>query len=124
MPITTVHECPPAGSGLTPCCGRPPFELPHSDRMTSESEDVTCAGAAPWTLDHQVHLFAQTESRPGTLTDEGEQWMERQPTGKVMVVCQCGYNSGLIDRAELRRTVSELQHEHGPAGEQTSRSDT
>jgi hypothetical protein len=66
----------------------------------------------PWTLDHQVHVFAQTESRPGPLTDEGERWMERQPTGKVMVVCTCGYSSGLIDRTELEATVAGLEPEH------------
>lgn len=70
---------------------------------------------APWTLDHQVHLFAQTESRPGPLTDEGEQWMERQQTGKVMVVCNCGYSSGLIDRIELEDTMAALTPEHQPA---------
>ncbi|MFE3857794.1 hypothetical protein ACFXPN_42485 [Streptomyces griseorubiginosus] len=68
----------------------------------------------PWTLDHQVHLFAQTESRPGPLTDDGGRWMERQPTGKVHIVCQCGYASGLIDRTELESTVAGLAADHGP----------
>lgn len=108
----TVHASPPDGGGLTPCCGLPPFELPRDDRMTSESENVTCAGAAPWALDHQVHLLAQTESRPGPPTDKGEQWMECQRTGKAMVVCTCGYNSGLIDRADLEATVAALADEH------------
>ncbi|MET8080060.1 hypothetical protein [Streptomyces sp. NPDC005303] len=40
----TVHGCPPDGSGLTPCCGRTPFELPLTDRISSE-EPVTCKGA-------------------------------------------------------------------------------
>lgn len=39
----TVHACPPDGSGLTPCCGRTPFELPRTDRMSSEAP-VTCPG--------------------------------------------------------------------------------
>jgi hypothetical protein len=68
----------------------------------------------PWTLDHYMHAFAQTESRPGPLTDEGECWMERQQTGKVMVVCSCGYSSGLIDAAELESTVAGLAAEHTP----------
>lgn len=38
-----VHGCPPDGSGLTPCCGRTPFELPRTDRISSEAP-VTCAG--------------------------------------------------------------------------------
>ncbi|MCZ4602953.1 hypothetical protein O3S80_04030 [Streptomyces sp. Lzd4kr] len=40
-----VHACPPDGSGLTPCCGRTPFELPLSDRISSEVP-VTCPGPA------------------------------------------------------------------------------
>jgi hypothetical protein len=40
----TVHACPPDGSGLTPCCGRAPFELPSTDRMTATGT-VTCAPA-------------------------------------------------------------------------------
>jgi len=40
-----VHGCPPDGSGLTPCCGRTPFELPLTDRISSEAP-VTCTGPA------------------------------------------------------------------------------
>ncbi|MEU9323243.1 hypothetical protein AB0D91_05425 [Streptomyces canus] len=45
-----VHGCPPDGSGLTPCCGRTPFELPRTDRMSTDPAAVTCtppAGGAP-----------------------------------------------------------------------------
>lgn len=42
-PNTVVHACPPDGSGLTPCCGQTPFELPRDDRMTSDPERVTCS---------------------------------------------------------------------------------
>jgi hypothetical protein len=45
-PREIVHGCPPDGSGVTPCCGRTPFELPLSDRISSEAP-VTCPGAAP-----------------------------------------------------------------------------
>ena len=38
-----VHGCPPDGSGLTPCCGRTPLELPLGDRISSEAP-VTCPG--------------------------------------------------------------------------------
>ncbi|MFD4738689.1 hypothetical protein ACFWNQ_15150 [Streptomyces virginiae] len=44
-PPGVVHGCPPTGSGLTPCCGRTPFELPLADRISSEAT-VTCAGPA------------------------------------------------------------------------------
>jgi hypothetical protein len=37
-----VHGCPSDGSGLTPCCGRTPFELPPTDRITSNPAAVTC----------------------------------------------------------------------------------
>lgn len=38
-----VHAGPPTGGGgLMPCCGRTPFEVPHTDRMTGYSADVTC----------------------------------------------------------------------------------
>jgi len=41
--VEVVHGCPPDGSGLTPCCGRTPFELPRTDRISSEAP-VTCPG--------------------------------------------------------------------------------
>lgn len=40
-----VHACPPEGSGLTPCCGRTPFELPRDERLTQYGPLVTCGGA-------------------------------------------------------------------------------
>lgn len=40
-----VHACPPDGSGIMPCCGRTPFEVPRTDRMTSDPALVTCTGA-------------------------------------------------------------------------------
>jgi hypothetical protein len=41
-----VHACPPDGSGITPCCGRTPFELPRTDRMSADPTLVTCQPAA------------------------------------------------------------------------------
>lgn len=41
--VEIVHGCPPDGSGLTPCCGRTPFELPLGDRISSEAP-ITCPG--------------------------------------------------------------------------------
>lgn len=37
-----THRCPPKGSGLMPCCGRTPFEVPTWDRMTLDAALVTC----------------------------------------------------------------------------------
>lgn len=41
MPEIT-HQCPPDGRGFTPCCGKTPFELPRTDRMTLDPSLVTC----------------------------------------------------------------------------------
>jgi len=49
-PVTdTIHECPPGDGSLTPCCGRTPFELPATDRMTAAPALVTCerSGKSP-----------------------------------------------------------------------------
>lgn len=40
--IEITHACPPGDAGLTPCCGRTPFELPRTDRMTLEAHLVNC----------------------------------------------------------------------------------
>jgi hypothetical protein len=39
---STIHACPPTGSGLTTCCQRTPFDLPATDRITSHTDRVTC----------------------------------------------------------------------------------
>lgn len=38
----TIHECPHRDSGMTPCCGRTPFELPRTDRMSANPALVNC----------------------------------------------------------------------------------
>lgn len=38
----TIHRCPWPDSGITPCCGKTPFELPTTDRLTLQDELVTC----------------------------------------------------------------------------------
>ena len=40
----TVHACPPEGSGIMPCCGRAPFEVPGTALITMFGPLVTCAG--------------------------------------------------------------------------------
>ncbi len=39
-----VHLIPQPGKGVTGCCGRTPFELPRTDRMTAFAYAVTCRG--------------------------------------------------------------------------------
>lgn len=45
----TTHRCPPRGSGIMPCCGRAPLEVPSTDRMTLEASLVTCTQPTPTT---------------------------------------------------------------------------
>lgn len=40
-----THACPPVGSGLMPCCGRSPNEVPLWHRITLDDEFVTCASS-------------------------------------------------------------------------------
>lgn len=44
MSESLVHLCPPDGSGIMPCCGLTPFEVGTGERMTLDSELVTCNG--------------------------------------------------------------------------------
>jgi hypothetical protein len=39
---SVVHLCPSDGEGAMPCCGLTPFEVPPTDRLTSNSQLVTC----------------------------------------------------------------------------------
>jgi hypothetical protein len=41
-----VHMAPSVNKAVTPCCGRTPFELRATDRMTLDQSSVTCRGAA------------------------------------------------------------------------------
>ena len=67
----TTHACPPAGSGLTPCCGRTPFELPRTDRLTVDGTQVTCGPRRAATLDEQLtrvrELVVRTEQEHGSV---------------------------------------------------------
>lgn len=42
---TIIHACPPDGSGLMPCCGRSPIDVPLTERISMDGTAVTCAGA-------------------------------------------------------------------------------
>jgi hypothetical protein len=42
-----VHACPPEGSGVMPCCGCTPFEVPTYHRITIDSTLVTCGEMTP-----------------------------------------------------------------------------
>jgi predicted transcriptional regulator len=40
--MEVVHQCPPSGTGVMPCCGKTPSEVPLIDRMTGFESMVTC----------------------------------------------------------------------------------
>lgn len=42
--IEVVHQCPPNGESVTPCCGVTPFELPRNHRIACDASLVTCKG--------------------------------------------------------------------------------
>lgn len=44
--MSVIHRCPLGDSGVMPCCGGQPTEVPHGDRITVAPELVTCTGAA------------------------------------------------------------------------------
>jgi hypothetical protein len=41
--VSLVHMTPPQGSSVMPCCGRTPYEVPHTDRMNEDPARATCA---------------------------------------------------------------------------------
>lgn len=41
---TVIHACPPDGSGLMPCCGRSPIDVPLTERISIDGTAVTCTG--------------------------------------------------------------------------------
>lgn len=47
MSIGTTHLVPPARTGLTECCRRPPFELPRDDQITEVKSLCTCKAWNP-----------------------------------------------------------------------------
>ena len=42
-----THLCPPEGSGVMPCCGRTPLEVPTYHRLTLDPALATCTGNIP-----------------------------------------------------------------------------
>ena len=58
----TVHRCPPHGAYVTPCCGKTPFELPRTDRITSDPARVTCEAIRPFSSVPPVVFVAPPEA--------------------------------------------------------------
>jgi hypothetical protein len=45
--VPVVHECPPDGEDIMPCCGRSPFEVPSGQRICADGDLVTCHPTKP-----------------------------------------------------------------------------
>ena len=48
-----VHQCPPVGSGIMPCCDKTLFETPRLDRLTRDPKLVTCGKEDDTMLDYK-----------------------------------------------------------------------
>jgi hypothetical protein len=57
----TTHRCPPDGSCAAPCCGKTPFDLPRTDRITSDPARVTCGSTRPTAAVPPVIFLAPPE---------------------------------------------------------------
>lgn len=40
-----VHACPPGTSGIMPCCGKGPMDVPLTQPIRTDPNAVTCRGA-------------------------------------------------------------------------------
>lgn len=61
-----THACPPSGSGIMPCCGRTPFDVPRYDRMTLEPSRVTCNAYEQGQRDALDAAVTRVEALPAT----------------------------------------------------------
>lgn len=76
--------------------GGPVTELRETPLITTSTPDTE-----PWTVDHDVTLFAQNRTRPGPTDDTGDRWAEYEYTGLMLAVCNCGMNTGWINRDKM-----------------------
>jgi hypothetical protein len=60
-----VHACPPLGPAVTTCCGRTPFDLPRTDRLTNDPAAVTCGAGIPTAAEAQQPAPEQQRARYG-----------------------------------------------------------
>lgn len=58
-PAIVVHACPPGGSGLTPCCGRTPFEMTR-EVISRDPKLVTCGSSASASMPDQSDAVEPT----------------------------------------------------------------
>lgn len=103
-PLVVVHECPPDGSGIMPCCGRTPFEALDS-RMATDPSLVTC-GKVTWI---RVKNAPVTK---GVLDVAGvtyEQFESIPMKNRIVVVRVDSINPELVDAfAEVREDLERV----------------
>ena len=55
------------GSGTTPCCGKTPFELPLTDRLTLDPQRVTCEPSSRCEITHPLEAaLGEAGREPGS----------------------------------------------------------
>ncbi|MEU2077116.1 hypothetical protein [Streptomyces sp. NPDC013489] len=67
---------------------------------------------AAWTAQHRLSVYRQVETTAGPVTERGQVWADTRPTGRVHLLCNCGWSSGWIDHTDMP-SREQLQVEHG-----------
>ncbi|MFE7966144.1 hypothetical protein ACFU0X_24430 [Streptomyces cellulosae] len=65
-----------------------------------------------WVRGHRLYVHQQTEARAGQRDTTGARWQETRGTGRLAVVCNCGYSTGWIARENMPN-LDQLRSEHG-----------
>lgn len=105
--MSVVHGCPPDGSSNTPCCNRLAFELPITDRMTSDPTLVTCK-----------HAVVATASFPGNEKTPpiDVEYFRTAPGGQAFCIWQDpDATTGLRDSQLVERDLVALTHAQAAA---------
>jgi hypothetical protein len=103
-----IHQCPPDGSGLMPCCGRTPFEVPQSNRITLDPTMVTCAllSDSPVTRYHpdpEINAEVQQDAIEAEAADLAAGYPNRW---WVCPSCGHSHNRGYIDGIRRHRCLN------------------
>jgi hypothetical protein len=55
----------------------------------------------PWDIPHQLTVQRQIRQRSGPTDEHGQRWLEAEPTGLAIALCNCGLNTGWIPATQL-----------------------
>ena len=101
--VSIIHACPVSGHALTPCCGRSPFDIPSSDRITLNAAVVTCrrqeaepAPALPEEVREAAEAFRKVNSaqRGDSCTDAGCIVCKRREAGDRLLAAIAARKGG------------------------------